>query len=411
MSRVRRAAAATQATTSVALLPTRRSSGVLRLKKNSSTDASGGGVGGEGDQWELELTELLQGLEQMALVKVRMQVPPPHRQTTGLYPLDTFVVAESTSPGAGMGLFSKAPLPTGRYILAFTGTVHEQGAAEGFQQTGWHCWLGTQEARAAAHREKERYGMTLVWPSVEPGEALGRMNRRQLWTVWRQHVSQQEYEAAMQKHHRVPEQRLRGLVEGLLKLIHQQAFWVDPIRLEPGTSGNDPWTVAHVELGARLNTREEGDPEGHTQLCESVSRGGPWTGLPVKAPADRACRAKAWLCLAQWGALMGWRGIWLRIPTNLHRAVEGYRFECSGGPPDPSDAQIGGPWPTAAVHGTFAEPALVSGWDGVLQDDCLRILWLRVPLPLIQTVEPPIAQPTGLGGLRELVLEYGRGAD
>ena len=64
-------------------------------------------------------------------------------------------------------------------------------------------------------------------------------------------------------------------------------------------------------------------------------------------------------------------------------------------------------WPTAPVAGTGGGEG---EWDAALDPDCLNLTWLRVPLPLLASVEGPRppAVATSDGLLRELVLDYRR---
>ena len=346
----------------------------------------------------------------LCLLDVGMQAPSSlsSSSTLQLLPVDAFEVHASSIANAGNGLFSRVPIALGRFVLPFTGTVYTQQQADGFENDGWYPWLQGAEAREAAHAEKERYGLSFTWPFAEPRALLVGMDRRQLWRIFKMHVAPDEYAFAMKMHRGVSVSELLEIVEGTIKRVHEQRWMIDTIQLEPDPSAEQGFRTARIELAAHANTRRDGDPEERTQLLESVARGDPWPGLRIQAPQDRSCRAKSWLNLEQWARWMGWEGEWLRLPANLHRAVEGYVWQ----PSSNSSAQNADGWPVAEiVHGvdrvSMAGGAPRGDWDGILNDDCVSIAWFSVPLPLLQAVEGP-KEPVFEGGLRELVLEYGR---
>jgi hypothetical protein len=343
----------------------------------------------------------------LSLLGVGMQAASSSSPALQLLPADAFEVRSSSIAGAGNGLFSRVPIALGHYALPFKGTIYTQQQADGFENAGWYPWLQGMEAREAAHAEKERYGLSFTWPFAEPRALLVEMDRRQLWRIFKMHVAPDEYAFAMKMHRGVSLPELLEIVEGTIKRVHEQRWMIDMIQLEPDPSTGHGFRTARIELAAHANTRRDGDPEERTQLLESVARGDPWPGLRIQAPQDRSCRAKSWLNLEQWARWMGWDGTWLRVPANLHRAVEGYAWEPSSNSPAAGSNTSG--WPIAEVMQGVdtAGAAPWGGWDGVLNDDCITISWFRVPLPLLQAVEQP-KEPVFGGGLRELVLEYGR---
>jgi hypothetical protein len=280
---------------------------------------------------------------------------------------------------------------------------------------------GTEEDNAAAAATLvAEYSMTVAWPQVDASQ-LGQPTKPQLWTALQQQAGEEseDYADAREEERRNPKrrlekERLEWLVHEAVRKRHERSFRIVPITLQPGIGAAcRPERVA-VEPAARINARRSGDRSDNNQLLESVARGTPWRGLSVLLPTGGAarCRAYASVYLSTWAALVGWRGSWARVPAHTHRPVIGYRWRpADDDDDDGDDAQAGGSWPTAPVEdeeegGTSSGTGIT--WDAVLDANCLDLKWLRVPLPLLYSVEEPLPAVGAEGGLRELVLDYCR---